>query len=430
VDLTLRLPPDIHYACRQDGGCCRDVFEVRVQAADVEKILGVDWRGCARLPANAEAPFRPLKKSPGESLLEWVGGACPFLTESNRCRLHERHGFDIKPMPCRAFPYRFTRAGGEVYVGVSFACPSVRKNVGPPVAAQEEAIRALYEAGAPARIVPEPVRFDAVTPIAWDDYLVLERGLDEILGREDRPVERCLVAGHVWLGMLARLLSAAGARSDPSGESVPKVLALYVDRSRDENYGRVFELAQRPAANPVLKRMLLGAFVSFRDALRDRPGRLFQGRLAFIARTVFENARHWARVGSVRLPPLKERVRYRDFHPGAAALRGGEADGGSDFQVCLRRYFRHALFRKDAICHSDLLWGYGYMVMAYGLVQWYAAALEAAGAPDPPRALALVEQYYMHHSSFDQTFLYHPAMANLIQRLFRKPNFAHTIVGG
>ena len=165
--------------------------------------------------------------------------------------------------------------------------------------------------------------------------------------------------------------------------------------------------------------MLLGSFISFRSSLRPR-----QWRLTIIARMVFQLFRHMIRVGSIRFDPLDVRLSHRRFQP-------SPSDSASpEIQSLLRRHFRDALSRKDLIRRSELFWGYCYLVMVYGLVQWYASALSATGAPDPAKALEVVEKHYLLHPDFDQTFLYHPALADVIHHLFRKPNFAHTVVMG
>ena len=45
-------------------------------------------------------------------------GSCVFLSDQGRCRIHERHGYEAKPLPCRLFPFvlvphRMDVAGGR-----------------------------------------------------------------------------------------------------------------------------------------------------------------------------------------------------------------------------------------------------------------------------------------------------------------------------
>jgi hypothetical protein len=196
-----------------------------------------------------------------------------------------------------------------------------------------------------------------------------------------------------------------------------KGLLHYVGRTSQDGFQRAFDAASRPVANRPLKRMVLGTFISFRGSIRPR-----QWRISALTRVVFENIRHLARVGRLRLDPLEKSVPYRRFSPRPDALSDPET------QILLRRWFRHCLFRKDLIAHTDLFWGYCYLLLCHGLIEYYEAVLEATGEGNPAKALGLVERQYVHHSGFNQTFLYHPAIAHVFQYLFRKPNFGHTMV--
>ena len=60
----------------------------------------------------------------------------------------------------------------------------------------------------------------------------------------------------------------------------------------------------------------------------------------------------------------------------------------------------------------------------------YGAFLRSTDRPAPARALALVEEYFIFNTEFNQVFLYHPAIADIVHYLFRKPNFAHTMTRG
>ena len=419
---AVHLPGGMHYSCVRDGSCCRDFWEIRAEAEAAERIGGIDWRACSSLGPREKTPFTKPGKSGDHVCLKQIESACNFLDpQDNLCRLHKSHGFEIKPLVCRLFPHRFTQTPGGVYVGLSFACTSVLEDSGARVKESTEELRASLERDDLCVRVADPIRFDSAQTIEWDEYLAIEGALDAILAREGETVETCLTAGHVWLGILRQMLAVARTRGadGKEGPSARATLDYYVTHTRETDFSQAFEVARRPAAQRTVKRMLLGTFVSFRNSLRPR-----QWRLVAVARVLAQNCRHWLRVGSLRLDPLDWRVPYGQFRPDSADFAAPE------MQRLLRRYFRHALFRKDAIRHTDLFWGYCYFVLTYGLAQWYAAAFRAGGKPAPAQALALVEKYFVLHSNFNQTFLYHPAVADFIQHFFRKPNFAHTVIYG
>jgi Fe-S-cluster containining protein len=91
-------------------------------------------------------------------------GACGFLTQEGRCRIHEALGADRKPLSCRLFPFRFHPIGPDntdVVVTASFACPTVLANEGATLGSQQPELRALHtrwmrelpEAGATVELV-------------------------------------------------------------------------------------------------------------------------------------------------------------------------------------------------------------------------------------------------------------------------------------
>lgn len=423
VDLpSFQLPPDIHYECHMDGDCCRDFWEIQVDPASVARIEDMDWRAHSGLAAAAPSPFEPSRADPSRMKLRRVGRGCHFLGEDRLCRLHAAHGLAIKPRACRRFPFRYTRTPDGLNVGVSFACPVVVDDEGPSVESQRADVVAEYASDPEPDRAIESVRLDAGTPMKWETYRAVESALDAILARDDGDVARGLIAGHAWLGMLSRFIEELRREAEARGEPPPDAdesAKAYMERTRKDEFQLAFRVADRPAASPALKRMLIGTFVAFRGALR--PG---QGRLTTAGRLAWLNLRHFLRVGALRLPPHNERVPWREMKRASSDL------DDPAFQDVLRRYFRHAVFRKDLAVYPDLMTGYGFMALAYALIQWHVTAHRALGAADPRDALCLVEKFYVHHSNFNLVILRAPATAGLFQRLLTAPNIVHTLTRG
>ncbi|MCX7049448.1 MAG: hypothetical protein NTX50_28680 [Candidatus Sumerlaeota bacterium] len=403
------FPSDIHYTCRCDGLCCRDSWEIRVEPDAADRVLSTDWRSCCDLGAKEETAFEQSPSNPNFLVFKRRHDACVFLGDDNRCRLHARYGPDSKPYVCQRFPFHFVETPGGVYVGFSFACPSVLHQDGAPAEdSREEALRVFSLKLEPDKTLETP-RLDSALSVSWEEYSQIERALDAILAREDQSVALCLVAGHAWLSILRRMIAAAGTAAIPH----------YIQKTTSDGFAQAFAIARKPVARPQLKRMLLGSFVSFRNSVRSNPSRFFLPPLL-----VFENMRHWLRIGSLPLKPLEKRVPYKKFSPTPALLEDAAT------QALLRRYYRHALFRKDLATSPDVFWGFCYLVLTHGLIEYYAAGLKALGEADIGMALSLVEKYFVHHSSFGRNFLGHPAIALIFQRVFERPNFAHTIALG
>lgn len=417
------FPPDLRYACMQHGDCCRNSWDIPVEEKARQRLENLDWRSCSNLADSAPAPVEKSRRLADTHVLCRVDGACHFLKPSGRCALHGAHGEEAKPLACRRFPYQFTQTPAGVYVGFSYACKAVRRQEGPLV--QETgaaAVADIFAARDDWAEVKESLGFDGELSLDWREYGEIEAILDGLFSREEETVETVLIAGHVWLSLLKRTLQMARYQFQGQADETAagkKVLARFLEKSREEGCAKAIEIARKPVSNSALKRVLLGAFLSFRNGLRPR-----QSRLEAMVRLSFSNMRHWARLGGFPLKPLDRSVPYRRLQASANTL----ADDAT--QALLRRYFRHCLFRKDLVRQTELFWGYNWLVLMYGLIQNYAAGLEAIGEGDGERALELVESWFGYHSNFNQTLLYHPAVAHTFQYAFGRPNFAHTLVRG
>ena len=146
VSNSLRLDPEQRFACSQCGRCCHR-FEVVVSEAEIELYRRRNAAAWFRDSATAAAadrdlsagalrakvdPFEPIPALPGlQRIRKRADGACGFLSDDNRCRIHEELGALKKPLTCRLFPYAFHPAADGVVVTASFGCPTVIANQGP-----------------------------------------------------------------------------------------------------------------------------------------------------------------------------------------------------------------------------------------------------------------------------------------------------------
>jgi Fe-S-cluster containining protein len=95
--------------------------------------------------------FRPLKAGDRRfhgfthTLEKRSDGRCRFLTEENRCSLHDQHGATAKPAMCQLFPHSFSVTPGGVFAYVSFASSAVLSNSGQLLVDQEEMLQRRYE---------------------------------------------------------------------------------------------------------------------------------------------------------------------------------------------------------------------------------------------------------------------------------------------
>ena len=70
-------------------------------------------------------------------------GACGFLSEADRCRIHEELGASSKPLTCRLFPFQLHPGEKATLVTTRLACPSAVRNQGAPLGERLEELRRL-----------------------------------------------------------------------------------------------------------------------------------------------------------------------------------------------------------------------------------------------------------------------------------------------
>ena len=152
---VLRIDPQQRFACAQCGRCCHR-FDVVVSPAEIElyrkRNAGQWFSESGAAPGadrdlSAEArrakvdPFEPIPGLPAlQRIRKRADGACGFLSEDNRCRIHEEMGAARKPLTCRLFPYAFHPAADGVVLTASFGCPTVIANDGPLISSGESRI--------------------------------------------------------------------------------------------------------------------------------------------------------------------------------------------------------------------------------------------------------------------------------------------------
>lgn len=102
-----------NFVCRECGACCRikDGI-VRVGDAEIERIAR--YLGMSEQEFIAgETEISPDRR--GLVLKSRPDGACVYLTDDNRCRIHA-----VKPDKCRTFPFEWTNADSDE------VCPALK----------------------------------------------------------------------------------------------------------------------------------------------------------------------------------------------------------------------------------------------------------------------------------------------------------------
>ena len=158
--------------------------------------------GCGRCcdhtdigPVGRAEAARIAAAVPGfDAHLTWVTGQvavlgagrerCPYKRPDGLCALHADHGPGAKPLVCRQFPYRFTRADGRVQVTLDAECWQLREALeagrADPAAALAD-VRGVWALGPIVDELP-PVRFaDPFTPLSDDGWAQVEAAFERAL---------------------------------------------------------------------------------------------------------------------------------------------------------------------------------------------------------------------------------------------------------
>jgi len=134
-------------------------------------------------------------------------GRCVFLTEQNRCALHERFGAESKPAMCQLFPYTFTEAPDGYYASVSFASTGALFNQGKPLEDQREHLlnrMSLFKKLFPAlKLDWSQIQLADGIPMRWAQYLLLERPLLAKLNETIQSTSECQASdwknsNYIW----------------------------------------------------------------------------------------------------------------------------------------------------------------------------------------------------------------------------------------
>src|SRR5919201_5363928 len=134
------LPVLQNWDCHVCGSCCKE-YVVTVTDEERKRIEAQSWED------DPEIGGLPLFTKSGPwwarryHLSHRGDGSCIFLSEQGRCRIHEKFGYDTKPLPCRLFPFVLAPAGDHWRVGMRFACPSAADNKGRPVPGHGERLK-------------------------------------------------------------------------------------------------------------------------------------------------------------------------------------------------------------------------------------------------------------------------------------------------
>jgi lysine-N-methylase len=215
------LPVLQNWDCHVCGTCCQE-YVVTVTEEERQRIEAQGWDRETNL--GGLAPF--VRQGPpwGRTwrLNHRPDGSCVFLGEKGRCRVHERFGYETKPLACRLFPFVLIPTGDHWSVGLRYACPSAAANKGRPLPEHDQEL-AEFAARLAEREKLTPLPDGALTlppalqpgqKVSWPDVHRCVQALLTLLRNRREPLERrlrkCLTLADQMRH--ARLHDVQGAR--------------------------------------------------------------------------------------------------------------------------------------------------------------------------------------------------------------------------
>jgi lysine-N-methylase len=193
------LPVLQNWDCHVCGTCCQE-YVVTVTNEEKNRIDAQGWDREKDLGGLA-----PFSRHGPPWARKWrlnhrPDGSCVFLSEKGRCRVHERFGYDTKPLPCRLFPFVLIPTGDHWSVGLRYACPSAAANKGRPLPEHDQALKE-FAARLAEREKLSPRPDGALTPppplqpgqnVSWPDVHRIVEMLLTLLRNRKEPLERRL----------------------------------------------------------------------------------------------------------------------------------------------------------------------------------------------------------------------------------------------
>jgi lysine-N-methylase len=246
------LPIVEHWDCHGCTACCRETT-IPLSADDLARLREQQW---SERPEFRGAPIvrRTAWIAGATVLAQRADGACVFLTDAGRCRIHEEFGAEAKPRVCQLFPLQAVASDRGAVVTVRRSCPSAAADRGRPLAEHVGGLKRLLAAqfggvAAPRRAPPivRGVRR------SWDEFHAVADALGRLLADARWPLVRRVVHGLRFCALLEEC-QWKRVDADAVGE-----LATMLERSAPADVGELF--AERRPPSPQAARLFrrLGA---------------------------------------------------------------------------------------------------------------------------------------------------------------------------
>jgi lysine-N-methylase len=249
------LPIVEHWDCHGCTACCRETT-IPLSAEDLARLRSQRWD--QRPEFRGVAIWRRAAWIAGPTVLAHkADGACVFLTDAGRCRIHEEFGAEAKPRACQLFPLQAVASDRGACVTVRRSCPSAAAERGRPLSEHVGGLKRLLAArfggvAAPRRAPPivRGVRR------SWDEYHAVADALGRLMSDARWPLVRRVVHGLRFYALLEE------CQWKRVGADAVTELATMLERSAPADVGELFGERRPPSPRAArLFRRLAAHFV-------------------------------------------------------------------------------------------------------------------------------------------------------------------------
>jgi lysine-N-methylase len=374
------LPVLQNWDCHVCGTCCKE-YQVGLTEEERRRIQAQGWDREEDLggyePFVRRGPFWRRRLI----LNHRADGSCVFLSEQGRCRIHERHGYEAKPLACRLYPFVLVPVGDHWAVSVRFACPSAAANKGRPLPGHNEALGVFAQQLAEREgLTPRPD--GSLTPppplqpgqrMDWPD---VQRCVDALLAtlleRRD-PLERRLRKALVLAGEMRR-----ARLDDVRGKRLTELLTLLRTAADADTPANLMALARPGWVGRLLFRQAVALYT--RKDHGPNRGEAARGRMGLLAA-----AWRFAR-GRGRVPRMHLAIPETTF----AQVEAPRGPLPAEAEAVLERYYHLKVgalqFCGPASFGLPLWEGFESLALTFPVILWVARAFA-----DRPRAEAVVQ---------------------------------------
>jgi len=380
----IETPAGQNWSCHSCGNCCSGHMLIPLSIAEKERIEKQGWTQADGVDASKMVVAGINQYRLGHK----ADGACVFLDDKKRCRIHAKFGEAAKPLACRLFPLFVLPAGKKVFVGLRFSCPSAAANQGKLLAERAGELAQLAGEVLPDGFEYLPAPAVATTAgLAWPDFLRFVRWLSATFVPDNIPVALKILRAQYWLNQVERSYF-----DQISGDSADEILEALV-RSASEKLPALPSPVEMPSrfGQLFLRMMVLEhaqvTTVADRSVASTHRWKMLLAAMRFMS-------------ASGRTPPVRaelKRVRFSDVEKSFGPLPAGA-------EALLNRYFQVKIqslqFCGKGFHNCSLTEGFRNLALMYPIIIWFARWLAVSEGrttlteSDMQKAVSMADHQY------------------------------------